>query len=640
MKINTLMLGWREVGWTVVLLLANLVLASSVQAQQVLSMSMGTTTSVRSATPFDVSFQLLGTTGVSYTVDFSLVHNNGTNSLLYSQSYTPGTGKHMSITLAYPFRGEPTGWRIRGKVRNQASNLVVSETDNFTVLQSSPAINFIGVVGSENSDRLIMAKSATANADASSFTMGETLYFAFRLKNAGEATQLGAKVRVLWDGVSLYGDLDLTQLIGTVLGVTTFDPLQASMSLNTPGNHTLEVQVIGGSNYPVNQSLSQSIFVASTIDLRPYTPPSWNDSIAVTSSSTSTAGALTYSSTTPLFVSLAWVSSGTGNAGAFRVRLLIDNVVHSTRQFSGLDSNFYDVTTGISIGTLAPGSHTVQMDVDSAGEVIESNEANNSYSINLLITSPQIAVELPSGTVLVDGVSTLAFSPAVLDSSSTLNLKIRNTGNEALIVGAGGLSFTGANAADFSAVSWSGSTVPASGNVTLQLRFAPAAVGTRTARLAIASNAPGSAASFELNLTGEGRSRQAGWRETHFPGSTAGSGPGADLATPMGDDLTNIEKFAFGLNPAVPGVEPVTLASSGPGGSSTLVYPLSKAALADGCSFVVEWSDSPQGPAWSSAGVATSTSDPGGATLQITATVPNGDGSSRFFRLRLVQPGS
>ena len=129
---------------------------------------------------------------------------------------------------------------------------------------------------------------------------------------------------------------------------------------------------------------------------------------------------------------------------------------------------------------------------------------------------------------------------------------------------------------------------------------------------------------------------QESWRQTHF-NTTANTGDAADSADPDFDGLSNLLEFATGTLPKTPDGSIGSLVKN----AATLefTYPRSHAAVADGITFAVEWSDVLSG-GWTTSGVSESVipdSDNGTAQLW-KATVPVGNNGARFIRLRVRTP--
>lgn len=124
------------------------------------------------------------------------------------------------------------------------------------------------------------------------------------------------------------------------------------------------------------------------------------------------------------------------------------------------------------------------------------------------------------------------------------------------------------------------------------------------------------------------------WRQTYFPGSSSESGPGANLACPLGDGVPNLIKFALGTNPLLAAGQRVSLTEFD--GSLHFTYTPSTAALADGIIFDVEYSDDLTEGGWRTSSVGHNA--PGEGGLPVTVVVPKGLGDRRFVRLKVALP--
>src|SRR5206468_11879772 len=98
-----------------------------------------------------------------------------------------------------------------------------------------------------------------------------------------------------------------------------------------------------------------------------------------------------------------------------------------------------------------------------------------------------------------------AFAPqAVGTTSAGQNVTLTNNGTAVLNIT--NISFTSANAGDFSVdatpVTHCGATLAVSASCTITVTFGPTAAGTRTASLSIADNAPGSPQLVPVSGTG------------------------------------------------------------------------------------------------------------------------------------------
>ncbi len=134
----------------------------------------------------------------------------------------------------------------------------------------------------------------------------------------------------------------------------------------------------------------------------------------------------------------------------------------------------------------------------SVAPVISGFEFPASYQI---LTAPKIVVEEPVGTDLVDGAAALAFGSANIGTPVTKTVTVRNTGTANLTGLA--VSRSGANASDFALGALGASTLAPGANTTFTVTFTPAAAGSRSAALQIASN-DANENPFDITLAGTG----------------------------------------------------------------------------------------------------------------------------------------
>ncbi len=159
----------------------------------------------------------------------------------------------------------------------------------------------------------------------------------------------------------------------------------------------------------------------------------------------------------------------------------------------------------------------------------------------------EITVEQPGGTGLTSGVSSSVFGSVVLNSPKSRTFTIRNLGTVPLT----GVSASvgGTNASEF-AVTQPAATVNGGGSTTFTVTFTPTASGTRNATLNIASNDTNENP-FVIALSGTGGTAQ---QLLNNAMAAAGlTGPNAQAtATPFGDGVSNLLKYAFNMNLAGP----------------------------------------------------------------------------------------
>ena len=211
-------------------------------------------------------------------------------------------------------------------------------------------------------------------------------------------------------------------------------------------------------------------------------------------------------------VSYGPVETGTSASLTFTVRNSGGaNLIGLVPTINGANAGDFTVTTAPA-STVAPGSTTtfiVRFAPGAAGARtaalhIASNDADeNPFDIALagtgFILAPEIAVEQPVDTNLLDGVSTVAFGIATITTSSQRTFTVRNTGTAPLTGIA--VAFGGSHIVDWTLTTAPASTVAAGASTTFTARFSPTALGERTATLQISSN-DGDENPFDLVLVG------------------------------------------------------------------------------------------------------------------------------------------
>ena len=122
------------------------------------------------------------------------------------------------------------------------------------------------------------------------------------------------------------------------------------------------------------------------------------------------------------------------------------------------------------------------------------------------------------------------------------------------------------------------------------------------------------------------------WRAQNF-GTAAGAGEAADDADPDGDGIANLLEFSLGLAPRSADGAPASVATNGD--AFDFFYQRSKAAMAMGARFAVEWTASLADAAWRMDEVRESVLREDPAVEEVVASMPF-DTAARFARLRVT----
>lgn len=115
--------------------------------------------------------------------------------------------------------------------------------------------------------------------------------------------------------------------------------------------------------------------------------------------------------------------------------------------------------------------------------------------------TPEIAVQQPVGSNLVDGKSKKSFGTVKLGSKNTKTFTIKNVGKAKLKGFA--ITINGANASDFSAIAPTVTTLAPGASTTFKVTFKPRAKGIRAAAIHIKNN-DANENPFDIKLGGEG----------------------------------------------------------------------------------------------------------------------------------------
>jgi hypothetical protein len=179
----------------------------------------------------------------------------------------------------------------------------------------------------------------------------------------------------------------------------------------------------------------------------------------------------------------------------------------------GADSASFTVTTNPTAPVIPGGSTTftvrfapVSTGLKTAALHIANNDSDeNPFDITITGTgiggAPEIAVEQPPGTNLVDGVSSRDFGSVAVGTNTSLTFTITNSGN-ANLTGLG-ITIDGADSARFTVTTNPTAPVIPSGSTTFTVRFAPVDTGVKTAALHIANN-DSDENPFDITITGTG----------------------------------------------------------------------------------------------------------------------------------------
>ena len=137
--------------------------------------------------------------------------------------------------------------------------------------------------------------------------------------------------------------------------------------------------------------------------------------------------------------------------------------------------------------------------------IANNDSTQNPFDITITGTgtgtngAPEIGVQQPPGTDLVDGVSIVDFGSLTLGANTSLRFTITNSGSTNLT--GLGITIDGADSASFSVTTNPVAPVSPSSSTIFTVRFAPAGLGLKTAALHIANN-DSNENPFDIAITG------------------------------------------------------------------------------------------------------------------------------------------
>jgi hypothetical protein len=160
-----------------------------------------------------------------------------------------------------------------------------------------------------------------------------------------------------------------------------------------------------------------------------------------------------------------------------------------------------------------------------------TNSANTLYTYG----QPEIAVEQPAPTDLVDGTAIVDFGSKCVAATSSRTFTVKSVGTVSLSVGA--ITFDGANPFDFTVTSAPLASVDAADSTTFEVTFKPLQFGASSAVMHIDNDDPNED-TFDITLTGTG---------TETIGGTLPDSTTPNLTVPSGDFVATGMNFGTTL---------------------------------------------------------------------------------------------
>lgn len=220
--------------------------------------------------------------------------------------------------------------------------------------------------------------------------------------------------------------------------------------------------------------------------------------------------------------SSAWIEYGTTSAYGNMLPITLSPADGSS------DQSFHIVLNGLTPST----SYQYRIVASNAGGT--STSANGSFTTT---SHSDISV----------GASTLAFGQCAVGKFAELSLSISNTSSSGVLEFSSA-AVHGSQANQFSIVSAVPATLSPGASIQCTVRYTPSSVGVKSATLTFLTNDPDEG-SLSIPLSGTAISAFADWANTH-------NVTGGETGNDDGDNLTNLQEYAFGTQPLSPSTTP------------------------------------------------------------------------------------
>ncbi len=255
------------------------------------------------------------------------------------------------------------------------------------------------------SDKIVVTRAANSTTDSVGLTTADVLYINWAIINNGTTAANGPFYTYLYiDG--LYVSYWSTDSLGANSPVEAMNLYGGTFAA---GTHTIEIMtdatgVIAESDENDNsytKTITVSLTNATAPNLTPTELPGWSDKIVVARTANSITDSSSLTPADSLYLDWAVINNGTATAtGPFYTYLYLDGVYQGGWSTASLATNSTIDVTNYALGSLAAGTHMIEITTDATGVVAESNESDNSYTktINVGTTLlPNLAPYQPPG---------------------------------------------------------------------------------------------------------------------------------------------------------------------------------------------------------------------------------------------------
>lgn len=241
------------------------------------------------------------------------------------------------------------------------------------------------------SEPIVVSTVPGTATNSLSYSSSDTLYLDWAVKNTGD-TAAGPFYSALYVDGMLKSYWTITSL-GANADASVTDFVLGSL---TAGTHTLTLtndwMGMVAENNETDNAFTKMIVVNAPAqpNLTPATPAGWSDKIVVSSATGTTTNSPFLFAADTVYVDWAVLNNGTGATGArFYTSLYVDGMLrNSWFTDPSLAPGAFAFVTDYPLGTFSVGTHMLMIQTDSTGAVAETNELDNSYSRQFVVSPP------------------------------------------------------------------------------------------------------------------------------------------------------------------------------------------------------------------------------------------------------------
>ena len=262
-----------------------------------------------------------------------------------------------------------------------SSGLLQTGEGKDVMLKSAQAsVNLVPYKPGGWDDKLVISTVAGTNTSDPLILTTETVYIDWAALNTGPDNVVGTiTFRLYIDGMSRGAWTYANLASNTYTFSHDFNAGKFSA-----GSHTLRFVVdseksIAETNENDNEYIRT--FMVYDKNVTPYQPSGWDNKIVLSHNTGDHTSESSFFNNLDLYVDWAIQNIGASTiTETFHTKLYVDGVLKNTWTTIGLAAGSWANVSDYNIGKLAIGSHTIQVVTDSNGEVVETNEGDNSYS--------------------------------------------------------------------------------------------------------------------------------------------------------------------------------------------------------------------------------------------------------------------